>query len=241
MNSTGLATSSTSVVEAPSSSENAACVDVDTMAAMGTVETSYRFYDFTKRVIDLAGATFVLMFAWPVMLAVAVAIKWTSPGPVIFKQRRPGLDRKYFWCYKFRTMVIDAEERLKNNPELRAAFEQNFKLKDDPRLTPIGNFLRKTSLDELPQLFNVIEGTMSLIGPRPFLTAQLQNYLEHGEKVFTVKPGLGGYWQVYGRSNTTHDERLQLDLTYVEKRSTWLDIKLIVMTAVTVIKGHGAY
>ena len=204
-------------------------------------EASYWLYDFAKRTIDLIGASVILAVAWPVMLGVALSIRMSSPGPVIFRQRRPGVGGKLFWCYKFRTMVIDAEERLKNNSDLREAFEQNFKLKNDPRLTPVGNLLRKTSLDELPQLFNVIQGSMSLIGPRPILTSQMASYLAHGEKVFTVKPGLGGYWQVYGRSNTSHAERVRLDLYYVDNRSTALDIKLIVLTAVTVIKGHGAY
>lgn len=206
-----------------------------------SAEKSYRVYNFVKRATDLACASVILVLTAPIMLGVALAVGLTSPGPVIFRQRRPGVGGQLFWCYKFRTMVIDAEERLNKNPELRAAFEKNFKLQNDPRLTKIGNFLRVTSLDELPQLFNVIQGSMSLIGPRPILTSQLASYQEHGERVFTVKPGLGGYWQVYGRSNTSHDERIRLDLYYVDNRSIRLDLKLIVLTAWTVIRRKGAY
>jgi len=202
---------------------------------------SYRVYDFVKRLADLGFASLILALTSPIILGVALAVRLTSPGPVLFCQRRPGVGRKLFWCYKFRTMVIDAEALLSTNSELRAAFEKNFKLRNDPRLTKIGNFLRTTSLDELPQLFNVIEGSMSLIGPRPILTSQLASYQEHGERVFTVKPGLGGYWQVYGRSNTSHDERIRLDLYYVDNRSIRLDLKLIVLTAWTVITRKGAY
>ena len=199
------------------------------------------FYHCSKRLIDLAASVALLILAAPVMLAIAAAIRMTSPGPVIFRQRRPGLGGELFWCYKFRTMVIDAEARLETNQTLRVAFEQNFKLKHDPRLTGFGKFLRKSSLDELPQLINILEGSMSLIGPRPILTSQIESYLKHGDKIFSVKPGLGGYWQVYGRSNTSHEERVRLDSTYVEQCSLMLDLKLIVLTAVTVIKGHGAY
>ena len=216
-------------------------LDEKTIHGEASAGVSFRVYDFVKRLTDLVGATVILALAWPVMLGVALSVRLTSPGPVIFRQRRPGVGGKLFWCYKFRTMVIDAEDRLNNNSDLRAAFEQNFKLRNDPRLTTIGNFLRETSLDELPQLFNVLQGSMSLIGPRPILTSQLTSYQEHGERVFTIKPGLGGYWQVYGRSNTSHDERIRLDLHYVDNRSIGLDLKLIVLTAWTVIRRNGAY
>jgi lipopolysaccharide/colanic/teichoic acid biosynthesis glycosyltransferase len=172
---------------------------------------------------------------------VAIAIKATSAGPVLFRHRRLGRGGQEFWCFKFRTMVKNAEELLQSSEHLRAQFSATYKLKDDPRTTPLGAWLRKTSLDELPQLFNIFVGNMSLIGPRPIVGPERSKYYEFADKLLSVKPGLGGYWQVYGRSDTTYAERVQMDMTYIDTRSLRLDLKLLVLTAYVAWKRQGAY
>ena len=199
------------------------------------------FYDAFKRAIDIVGATIGLILFAPLMGIIAVLIRFTSPGPVLFKQKRPGLGGVLFVCYKFRTMVRNAEAMLVSDATLRSQFEVNFKLKNDMRVTTVGKWLRKLSLDELPQLFNILNGTMSIIGPRPILMSQAASYGPHLPKLLSVKPGLGGYWQAYGRSDTSHDARIQYDMHYVNNRCTLLDLKLILMTIVVVIKRDGAY
>jgi len=198
-------------------------------------------YHVIKRLIDLVGATCGLILASPAMVAIALLIKFTSKGPVFFKQKRPGRGGRIFDCYKFRTMIVDAEAVLARDPAMRAKFEENFKLKHDIRITKIGKLLRKTSLDELPQLINILNGTMSIIGPRPLLMSQMSHYGDALHQLLTVKPGLGGYWQTYGRSDTSHEARIQYDLHYVNNRSLILDLKLIFMTVIVVFKGNGAY
>jgi lipopolysaccharide/colanic/teichoic acid biosynthesis glycosyltransferase len=198
-------------------------------------------YAVGKRAVDIVGSVIGIILLSPVMLAVAALVKLTSPGPIIFRQRRLGIGGREFWCYKFRTMVVDAEARLRNDSELRTLFDTNYKLKNDPRLTSIGSFLRKASLDELPQFFNVLNGDMSLVGPRPIVTPERQKYGEFGGKLLTVKPGLGGYWQVYGRSDTTYDQRVRMDMQYIDDRSLLLDLKLLMLTALAPFKRRGAY
>lgn len=198
-------------------------------------------YATLKRAVDIVGSVIGIVLLSPVMLAVAALVKLTSPGPIIFRQRRLGIGGREFWCYKFRTMVVDAEARLRNDSELRTLFDTNYKLKNDPRLTSIGSFLRKASLDELPQFFNVLNGDMSLVGPRPIVTPERQKYGEFGGKLLTVKPGLGGYWQVYGRSDTTYDQRVRMDMQYIDDRSLLLDLKLLMLTALAPFKRRGAY
>ena len=213
-------------------------------ASVHTEENLHEFsgaYDVSKRIIDICGAIIALLLLFPVLIMVAAAIKVTSSGSVLFKQRRLGRRGKEFWCYKFRTMVINAEELLQTTENLRERFEENYKLKDDPRITTVGAWLRKTSLDELPQLFNILGGTMSLIGPRPIVPPERSKYREHADKLLSVKPGLGGYWQVYGRSDTTYEERVQMDMTYIDQRSFYLDLKLLMLTLVVAGKRQGAY
>ncbi len=193
-----------------------------------------------KRGCDLVGSVGLLVMAVPVMLAVAAAIKATSPGPVLFKQQRLGRGGVRFQCYKFRTMDVDAEDQLKAGDDLRARFQANYKIAGDPRITPLGCFLRRTSLDELPQLWNVLRGEMSLIGPRPIVPPELSKYGEHADRLLRVKPGLGGLWQVCGRSGTTYTERVSLDIRYVETRTFWMDLWLIVLTVVVVLRTRGA-
>lgn len=197
-------------------------------------------YERSKRLLDLLLAAVFLIVAAPAFVAIALMIRASGPGPIFYKQRRLGRNGREFWCLKFRTMVANADEVLRNNPELMRAFEENFKIKNDPRITPIGRFLRSTSLDELPQLFNVLLGEMSFIGPRPIVRNELEKYGPYGEKLLTVAPGLGGVWQASGRSEVEYSERVEMDMYYVDHRSLGLDLKLLVLTARAVLKRRGA-
>ena len=198
-------------------------------------------YEVSKRMLDILGAVCAILVFFPVLIGIAVAIRATTKGPVLFRQRRLGRGGAEFWCYKFRTMVVNAEQLLEADHQLRDRFHESYKLKDDPRTTPIGVWLRKTSLDELPQLFNILTGTMSLIGPRPIVPPERIKYHDFVDKLLSVKPGLGGYWQVYGRSDTTYEHRVQMDMTYVDQRSFRLDVKLLLLTVFVTVKRQGAY
>lgn len=181
----------------------------------------------------------------PILLSIAVWIYSDSPGPIIFKHIRVGKNGQIFPCYKFRTMCVDAQEKLTellaNNPAAREEWERDFKLKNDPRITKSGAFLRKTSLDELPQIFNVLRGEMSLVGPRPVIDEELERYGEYLDDYLMVKPGITGMWQVNGRSDTTYEERVQMDSWYVRNWSVWLDIMLLWRTVKAVVQRKGAY
>lgn len=198
-----------------------------------------------KRVIDLVGAALGLVLLLPLMLVVALIIRLGSRGPAIFRQTRLGKDGRPFAIYKFRTMVPDAEQRLK---ELEGLNESDggvlFKMKRDPRVTRIGRILRKTSLDELPQLYNVLRGEMSLVGPRPLQLRDCallaQAHPEGFARRLQVLPGLTGPWQANGRSETGFAHMIELDLDYIERWSLWLDLGLIARTALGVIAGRGA-
>ena len=181
----------------------------------------------------------------PFLLLVGLWIYWDSPGPVIFKHRRIGKDGKEFYCYKFRSMCADADiklkELLKNDPEARAEWEKDFKLKNDPRITKSGAFLRKTSLDELPQIFNVLKGEMSLVGPRPIIRDEIPRYGKYIDDYYMVRPGITGMWQTSGRSDIDYDERVQMDTWYVRNWSIWFDIVLLWRTLSVVLNKKGAY
>ena len=178
-------------------------------------------------------------------IIVALLIKLDSKGPILFSHKRVGKDGKYFGCLKFRSMVINSDEVLKNlletDPAAKDEWEREFKLKDDPRITKIGKILRKTSLDELPQLINVIKGEMSLVGPRPIITDEIEKYGDYFADFCLVPPGITGVWQVNGRSDTTYEERVQMDSWYVRNWSPWVDIVYLLKTFSVVIKGKGAY
>src|SRR5690606_3908743 len=195
-----------------------------------------------KRAMDVVIATTVLTLAAPLMLLIAIAIKLDSPGPILFGQERVGKNGRRFTLYKFRSMCKDAEEK---KAELLAAASPKdgllFKLKDDPRVTRVGRILRRTSLDELPQFFNVLVGEMSVVGPRPQVPSEVAAYEDWHYQRLMVTPGLTGLWQVNGRSNLTFDEMVKLDLYYAEHWSPWLDIKLILRTIPAVLLGRGAY
>ena len=181
----------------------------------------------------------------PILIIIALWIYKDSPGPVIFQHRRIGKNGKEFNCYKFRSMCVDAKEKLeqllKTNPEAKAEWEKDFKLKNDPRITKSGEFLRKTSLDELPQIFNVLKGEMSLVGPRPIIRDEMIRYGEYIEDYLMVKPGITGMWQVSGRSDTDYKQRVQLDSWYVRNWSVWLDTMLLWRTGKIVLQCKGAY
>jgi lipopolysaccharide/colanic/teichoic acid biosynthesis glycosyltransferase len=193
-----------------------------------------------KRTIDLLGALSLLCVLSPVLLVVALLI-WLSDGWPIFYLRRVVGAEGEFDAYKFRTMCRNADAILEANPELREAFTQNFKLQSDPRVTRVGEWLRKYSLDELPQLINVLRGQMSLVGPRMITAQELHKYGEHADLLMTVKPGLTGYWQVKGRQDVSYEERVRMDVYYITHWTLGLDLRILVETPWKVIKGKGAY
>lgn len=198
-------------------------------------------FDFAKRVCDLVLSVAAAVLLIPVFLIIAVIIKLTSKGPVFFVHKRVGKNGKEIGIIKFRSMVVNAEELIKKfTPEQKREFEENFKLDDDPRVTKIGKFLRKTSLDELPQLINIIKGDLSIIGPRPVTKAEVEMYGRHKAALLSVKPGLTGFWAANGRSNTSYNRRMAMELYYVKYRSICLDIKILFKTVLSVFKGEGA-
>ncbi len=194
-----------------------------------------------KRIFDLVVTLAVLVFLLPVLAMVAIIIKLDSPGPVLFTQERVGLHKRKFPMYKFRSMVADAEDRMKDIEHLNEASGPNFKIKNDPRITRFGRFIRKSSIDELPQLFNVLLGDMSLVGPRPMSNRDVDLF-DKGlqRKRFSVRPGITCLWQISGRSDLAFDDWLKLDLKYIEQRSFWLDIKILLLTIPVVFGGRGA-
>ena len=198
-----------------------------------------------KRIFDITATVIGGILILPVIAIVAILIYLDSPGPIVFGHKRVGQGGKEFPCYKFRSMVPNAQEALeiylKENPEAREEWERDFKLKDDPRVTKIGKFLRKTSLDELPQLWNVLIGDMSLVGPRPIVRAEVEKYGEYINDFYLVPPGITGVWQVSGRNDTTYEERVLMDSWYVHNWSVWIDIVYLVKTVFAVIKSKGAY
>jgi exopolysaccharide biosynthesis polyprenyl glycosylphosphotransferase len=197
---------------------------------------------FAKRTFDLLASATLLLLLSPVLIAVAIAVKLSSPGPVFFAQERVGIKGKLFKMLKFRSMVVDAEQRLADLQAQRDAGNSvMFKMKDDPRVTPIGRVLRRYSLDELPQLINVLLGSMSLVGPRPPLPREVEAYDQHVNRRFLVKPGVTGLWQVSGRSSLPWEETVRLDLYYVENWSLTGDIVILWRTLRAVARRDGAY
>ncbi len=198
-----------------------------------------------KRLIDIFISATALLVLAPLMLLIALLIKLTSPGPVFYRHRRLGRNMRPFAVLKFRTMFVDADRRLEqilaSDPEKRAEFEKTFKLKNDPRVTSIGRILRRTSLDELPQLLNVLAGEMSLVGPRPIVEKEIQYYQDYSLLLFRVPPGLTGLWQVSGRTDTTYEERVKLDTRYVREWTLWGDLLIIIRTVPAVLARKGAY
>ena len=195
-------------------------------------ESSMEFslYEVIKRLIDVVCSFLGVLVLSPLFIIIAIIIKTTSKGPVFFSQKRVGKNGKEFDMYKFRSMVVNAEELKEKLAAQNEMSGPMFKMKDDPRVTKVGKFIRKTSLDELPQLWNVLKGDMSLVGPRPSLPKEVAQFEEWMYKRLEVKPGLTCYWQVSGRNNSDFEDWMKLDIKYVEERSTWVDVKLIFKT-----------
>ena len=200
-----------------------------------------------KRAGDIVFSLLVLSLGAPLFLVLALLVKASSKGSVFYSQRRIGRGYKGFGCLKFRTMRKDADRVLAAvlaaDPALKAEFERDFKLKNDPRITPIGTFLRRSSLDELPQFINVLKGQMSVVGPRPIVWDELERYGRAMDEVLAVRPGLTGLWQVSGRNNLSYDTRVQLDLRYARRRTFWLDLRIILRPVGVILlpMDRGAY
>jgi Undecaprenyl-phosphate galactose phosphotransferase WbaP len=190
-------------------------------------------------------ALLALIFLAPVMIAVAIAVYAQDGGPIFFAHRRLGRNGRYFYCLKFRSMAVNAEQRLKDllasDPQARQEWEKDHKLRHDPRVTRLGEFLRKTSLDELPQLFNVLKGEMSLVGPRPIVEAEIAKYGRRFEHYCAVKPGITGLWQVSGRNDTTYRARVAMDCVYAARRNVWMDFRVLALTVPAVLARKGSY
>ena len=202
---------------------------------------TFLFYEL----FDIFFSLFALLLFSPLFLIIAIAINIKSPnGPIFFKQKRLGLHGKDIYVHKFRTMYSDADTRLDNilneNPKLREEYNKNFKLKNDPRIIKgIGNFLRKTSLDELPQFFDSLCGNLSIVGPRPIVKDELKKYGQYSQKLLSVKPGITGLWQVSGRNNLSYEERVNLDIKYINKKTFFIDLKIIFLTIKVMILREG--
>jgi exopolysaccharide biosynthesis polyprenyl glycosylphosphotransferase len=194
-----------------------------------------------KRIVDIVFSAILLVLLSPVLLLTALLIKLTSPGPVMFVQKRLGLGKRHFGIYKFRTMVVDAEKRMKEIEHLNEVSGPVFKIKNDPRITPLGKFLRKTSIDELPQLLNVFKGDMSLVGPRPLPIRDYEGFSEDWQRRrFSVRPGITCLWQIGGRSGISFEKWMELDLQYIDKWSLMLDFQILLKTIPAVLRGSGA-
>ncbi|MBQ5780928.1 MAG: sugar transferase [Spirochaetaceae bacterium] len=206
------------------------------------VKVKTLFYETLKRVFDFCFSLAAICIVLPVYIAVAIIIKLDSPGPIIFSHERIGKNGNRIKIYKFRTMKKNAQELFENfTPKQKLEFQENYKLKNDPRVTRVGEFLRKTSIDELPQFWNVLKGDISVVGHRPIVDGEIEKYASNFEKIFAHPPGLTGYWQVNGRSDTTYEQRVAMDLYYCENRSIFLDIQIIIATVKKVIQRKGAF
>jgi len=214
------------------------------------------FYEVAKRTIDIFGSIFLLILFSPIMILTAILIKLTSPGPIFVERmnktsNRIGKNGKIFYHYKFRSMMVNAYELLKTDPKFRRLYDEykrtSFKLHKDPRVTKIGKFIRKYSIDEMPQLVNVLKGEMSIVGPRPYFTDELeeqQRKYPHAKKLvkemLSVRPGITGFWQVSGRSEVNFDKRIEMDAYYAKKRSILFDFLILLKTPWAMISGKGA-
>jgi exopolysaccharide production protein ExoY len=219
---------------------SAGTVLTDLSRVIGSGSSNPPLGGLLKRFMDLAIAVTALVMAAPVMIVVAVLIRMTAGGPAVFSHSRVGFGGKSFGCYKFRSMVANAEEvltaHLDANPEAAREWEQTHKLRNDPRVTFLGHMLRKSSLDELPQLFNIIRGDMSCVGPRPIVKDELKRYGDHVGEYLQTRPGLTGLWQVTGRSSSDYASRVALDSQYVRNWSPWLDIVILFRTVFAVMR-----
>lgn len=200
-----------------------------------------RSYLIAKRALDIALSFLGLIISIIPMAVISLLIKIESPGPAIYVHHRIGKNGKPLPLLKFRSMYINAEKMIEDfTPEQKAEWEKNFKLEHDPRITRVGQLLRRSSLDELPQLVNVLKGELSIVGPRPIITEELDRYGENKGRFLSVTPGLTGYWQAYARSTCSYEQRMEMELYYVENANFWWDIKIMFATVGAVLRGHGA-
>ena len=220
--------------------------DEELKPILGEIKKQNIAYRFVKRLVDIIGGLVGIVILIPMSLIIWMVevLKKENDGPLFYKQVRVGKNGKSFKVYKYRSMCVNADEKLKEylkeNDEARKEFKKYHKLKCDPRITKVGKVLRATSLDEFPQLINVLKGDMSLVGPRPVTDEEVEAYGNLKQKFLSVKPGLTGYWQVNGRSNTEYDDRVKMELYYVDNASLILDLKILLKTLIVVIKKEGA-
>ncbi len=220
-------------------------LDID-VQPKALIEVKYKnknkkIYKMFKRAFDIVASFLGIIFLSPIFVIIGIAIKLDSKGKIIFKHKRIGKNGKEINIYKFRTMCNNAQDMIKDfTPEQEKEYKENFKLKNDPRITKVGNVLRRTSLDELPQLFNIIKGDLSIIGPRPVIEEELEKYGENKEKFLSITPGLTGYWAANGRSETSYEKRMEMELFYVDNMSFKLDSEIFKSTVNSVINKRGA-
>lgn len=211
------------------------------LAGLMTVRTVWKGIALAlKRAMDIVLSLIALVLLLPLIVVIALAIKLDSPGPIFYRRRIIGEGGKPFTALKFRSMVADAHEMLLQNPTLLQQYQEGLKIKNDPRITRIGRILRKTTLDELPQLINVLKGDMSLVGPRMLGDIELARFGEHQTKVLSVKPGMAGLWVASGRHALPFERRIELEVKYIDNWSLWLDIKILIKSFLAVIKMVGA-
>jgi len=193
-----------------------------------------------KRFFDVVGASIAIILLSPVLLAAALAVKLQDGGPIVYRRRCVG-PRGDFDAFKLRSMRVDADSYLDQRPDLKAEFVKNYKLNEDPRITRVGSILRETSIDELPQLFNVLRGEMSLVGPRMITRPELEKYGDKAATLLSVRPGMTGYWQVAGRQEVKYKDRVEMDMYYISHRSLLLDLQILFKTPLKVLKREGAH
>lgn len=232
------------VLQVDETPKNSGGTDPATYVAGSGMPHSKRYhrtnYHRAKRAFDVVASLLALIILFPVFLLTAILVAFSSGLPVTFKQKRVGYQGKPFYIYKFRTMVRNAEEILRSRPDLMEEYQKNFKIENDPRISKIGNFLRKSSLDELPQLVNVLMGHMSLVGPRPIVVPELEKYGDYQDMYMAMRPGCTGLWQSGGRSATTYEERIALDKEYFERAGLRFDLFIIFRTIVAILTARGA-
>jgi lipopolysaccharide/colanic/teichoic acid biosynthesis glycosyltransferase len=215
--------------------------------AQQRIRHGQKYRNFNKRLFDIIFSLLVLVLCAPVYLALSIAIVTTSSGPIFYIQERVGRNHRHFGCIKFRTMIPDADrlldEMMAQSADMRQEFSENFKLKQDPRITKIGKFLRTTNLDEFPQFINVLKGEMSVVGPRPLVPEEIARYGDKIDRVLTIRPGITGLWQVSGRNDIPYEQRIKIDVSYVKRRNFWLDLRIVCKTILLTIlpKNNGAY
>lgn len=216
-------------------------IDLQRSLEKNNIKSNKKVFRMVKRMFDIILSFLGIIILFPLFIIIGIIIKIESKGKVIFKHKRIGKNGKIIYIYKFRTMFDNAEYMIKDfTIEQKEEFNKNYKLKNDPRITKVGSFLRKTSLDELPQLFNIIKGDLSIIGPRPVIERELDKYGENKEKFLSVIPGLTGYWAANGRSDTSYEKRMEMELFYVDNMSLKLDLEIFLNTIKSVVSRRGA-